>query len=333
MSWKSIVAGTSSELLHRLGDLLQPLVRDLGDGDVGLDRRERVVAGLGAALGQGVEEGRLARVRQADDSDLHQRPLIRRQRHDQAEDDAEQGAGEDVGRVVHAEVGTAEREREGDDEGGGHRRVDPDHRRRHRERGGGVGGGEAERAGRAAERRQALEHRPRPLHRQLDRVVEADREGAEQRRRSATTPSGRCRGSPGRRRAGTRRGRCCRPCRGRSAASSTRACGRGCASSAAASGRGRASAREDARNRRHGGAGRQNPGPCRTSPASSTPPATTAARPRCATCSPSTGSRSARRWPSGSVPAPASTTWRSTTPRPAAGSTAAPRGWRRASAS
>ena len=71
MSWKSIVAGTSSELLDRLGDLLEPLVRHLGDRDVGLDRRERVVAGLGAALGQRVEEGRLARVRQPDDPDLH----------------------------------------------------------------------------------------------------------------------------------------------------------------------------------------------------------------------------------------------------------------------
>ncbi len=55
----------------RLPDLLQPLVGHLGDRDVGLDRRERVVAGLGAALGQGVEEGRLAGVRQPDDPDLH----------------------------------------------------------------------------------------------------------------------------------------------------------------------------------------------------------------------------------------------------------------------
>ena len=61
-----------------LGDLLQPLVGDLGDGDVGLDRRERVVARLGAALGQGVEEGRLAGVRQPDDPDLHRRLTIRR---------------------------------------------------------------------------------------------------------------------------------------------------------------------------------------------------------------------------------------------------------------
>ena len=56
---------------HGLADLLQALVGHLGDRHVGLDRRERVVAGLRAALGQGVEEGRLARVGQADDPDLH----------------------------------------------------------------------------------------------------------------------------------------------------------------------------------------------------------------------------------------------------------------------
>ena len=44
-------------------------------------------------------------------------------------------------------------------------------------------------------------------------------------------------------------------------------------------------------------------------------PATTAARPRCATCSPSTGSRSPRRWRSGSAPGSASTTSRSTANR------------------
>ena len=60
------------------GDLLQALVGDLGDGDVRLDRRERVVARLGAALGQGVEEGRLAGVRQPDDPDLHRAAAIRR---------------------------------------------------------------------------------------------------------------------------------------------------------------------------------------------------------------------------------------------------------------
>ena len=74
MSWKEIVAGTSSELRDRLRDPLQPLVGNLRDRDVRLDRRERVVAGLGAALGQRVEEGRLAGVRQPDDPDLHSRP-------------------------------------------------------------------------------------------------------------------------------------------------------------------------------------------------------------------------------------------------------------------
>ena len=46
----------------------------------------------------------------------------------------------------------------------------------------------------------------------------------------------------------------------------------------------------------------------RWSPATGTSRATTAARPRCATCSPSTASRSPRRWRSGSAPASASTT-------------------------
>ena len=57
--------------LERRGDLLEPLVGHLGDRHVGLDRREGVVAGLGAAAGQRVEEGRLARVGQPDDPDLH----------------------------------------------------------------------------------------------------------------------------------------------------------------------------------------------------------------------------------------------------------------------
>ena len=78
-------------------------------------------------------------------------------------------------------------------------------------------------------------------------------------------------------------------------------------------------------------AAQDNRVPCRPSPATPTSPATTAARPRCATCSASTGSRSARRWPSGWAPAPASTTSPSRTPRRAAGSTAARRGSRRTS--
>ena len=75
-----------------------------------------------------------------------------------------------------------------------------------------MGGGKAERAGRAAERRQALEHRSRALDDQLDHVVEPDRDRAE---RGADQPGfarWRSRRAPARRRARPRPRRCCRPC-------------------------------------------------------------------------------------------------------------------------
>ena len=52
-----------------LRDLLQALVADGHDGDVRLDRRERVVGRLGAGFRQRVEERGLARVGHADDAD------------------------------------------------------------------------------------------------------------------------------------------------------------------------------------------------------------------------------------------------------------------------
>ena len=61
--------------------------------------------------------------------------------------------------------------------------------------------------------------------------------------------------------------------------------------------------------------------------------ATTAARPRCATCSPSTGSRSPRRWRSGSAPGSASTTCRSTASRRRGSPTAGSGGSRSSSSS
>ena len=76
MSWKSIVAGSSSELRTVSATASSRSSGTWAIGDVGLDRRERVVAGLGAALGQGVEEGRLAGVRQPDDPDLHRAPPL-----------------------------------------------------------------------------------------------------------------------------------------------------------------------------------------------------------------------------------------------------------------
>src|ERR1044072_7019630 len=47
----------------------------------------------------------------------------------EADNDSEDGAGEDVGRVVHAEIGTANGQRERQDESKRAKRVDPGHRR------------------------------------------------------------------------------------------------------------------------------------------------------------------------------------------------------------
>ena len=52
-----------------LRELRQPLVGDADDADVRLDRGERVVRREHVVLGQGVEEGRLARVGESDDAD------------------------------------------------------------------------------------------------------------------------------------------------------------------------------------------------------------------------------------------------------------------------
>jgi hypothetical protein len=58
----------------RLGDPLEPLVGHAHDGDVGLERRERVVGGRHLGARERVEQGRLARVGQPDDADLHAFP-------------------------------------------------------------------------------------------------------------------------------------------------------------------------------------------------------------------------------------------------------------------
>ena len=54
---------------EHLRELRQPVVGYADDADVGLDRRERVVRREHVVLGQGVEEGRLARVGETDDAD------------------------------------------------------------------------------------------------------------------------------------------------------------------------------------------------------------------------------------------------------------------------
>jgi hypothetical protein len=56
--------------LDDLGQRLQPRVGQLDHADVGLDGAERVVLGGDAGLGQGVEQGGLADVGQADDAAL-----------------------------------------------------------------------------------------------------------------------------------------------------------------------------------------------------------------------------------------------------------------------
>ena len=57
----------------RRGDPVEPLVAHRHDGDVRLDRRERVVRRLGARPRERVEQRGLARVGHADDADLHRR--------------------------------------------------------------------------------------------------------------------------------------------------------------------------------------------------------------------------------------------------------------------
>ena len=69
MSTKSTVAGSIALRAEDLGELVEARVGDADDADVGLDRGERVVGRQHVVLGQGVEQGRLADIRQTDDSD------------------------------------------------------------------------------------------------------------------------------------------------------------------------------------------------------------------------------------------------------------------------
>ena len=56
--------------LDDLGERVEPRVGHLDDADVRLDRAEGIVLGRDAGLGEGVEQGGLADVRQADDAAL-----------------------------------------------------------------------------------------------------------------------------------------------------------------------------------------------------------------------------------------------------------------------
>jgi hypothetical protein len=57
--------------LEGVSDPVEPRVGDGHDRDVRVDRRERILGGLGARARERVEERRLARVRQPYDADLH----------------------------------------------------------------------------------------------------------------------------------------------------------------------------------------------------------------------------------------------------------------------
>ena len=69
MSTKLTVAGMILALCEELRQLGQPRVGHGDDADVRLDGGERVVRGEHVVLGQSVEQGGLAHVRQADDAD------------------------------------------------------------------------------------------------------------------------------------------------------------------------------------------------------------------------------------------------------------------------
>ena len=74
MSWKSIVSGTMFDDADGLRRPRRGARRHRHDGDVRLDRRERVVRRLGAGARERVEQRGLARVGHPDDADLHHRP-------------------------------------------------------------------------------------------------------------------------------------------------------------------------------------------------------------------------------------------------------------------
>ena len=161
----------------RLGDLLHPLVLDRHDGDVGLDRRERVVRGLGARLADSAlnsEDLPALGIPTSPTFIIGPRLPI---------SGAERRAGGDVGRVVDAEVEAAERHR-----GGGDLQRRARHERAERARGG-------ERRGRVARRegesggcghqvREVLDRRALAADGELDRrgrgVGRADRRGRAQ---------------------------------------------------------------------------------------------------------------------------------------------------------
>ena len=71
MSWNAIVSGTIFDARTVSATRVESLVGDRDDRDVRLDRRERVVRGLGGDARQRAEQRRLAGVGHADDPDLH----------------------------------------------------------------------------------------------------------------------------------------------------------------------------------------------------------------------------------------------------------------------
>ena len=165
------------------GDLVEAPVEDGHDGDVGLDRGEGVVGGLGAGLGERVEERGLAGVGQptmpmrvlttppAGRSGSRDHAHARAPARSRSRRRPERRSGEDVGRIVHAEVQPRERERPGErvQRSGGQPqpRVEP----RSGERGRGVGAREAELRRRPGQRGQARQLWTGPPNDQLERGV------------------------------------------------------------------------------------------------------------------------------------------------------------------
>ena len=68
MSMNSMVVGTSDLGLMSSAILVEALIGHGDDAGVGVDGAEGVVGGLGLGRGEGVEDGALADVGQADDS-------------------------------------------------------------------------------------------------------------------------------------------------------------------------------------------------------------------------------------------------------------------------
>ena len=170
-----------------------------------------------------------------------------------AEAEAERGAAEHVGRVVHAEVGAADADRRGEREQvRAGPRLDAAERGGGGDRGGRVGGGEGELRRRLGQRRVLLDQRPLAADRELGDEVDPDRggpgePGEQPLAAAALVDRGADDADPGPDGRRTRP-----PCRAPRIAISTGSRGRGCAGTAAPPGRRRRARRAPGWRRRRG---------------------------------------------------------------------------------